>query len=184
MLEVILARALVRDMSDRKKIPKIWLLNDDIKLVALMVAIVGIAVSVPRLLYNYSNNLFMLFLDLWLAILGFNLIVIYRIYQVKYSLRSRNPKRRRYAVMAVKLLVAIAYIITAIGVYGGGRILALYFVFQRAITSGLAKAPNIMTPLEAILTLLLLISLPLPAYVVTREAKKAIRLGMENVASA
>jgi hypothetical protein len=37
-----------------------------------------------------------------------------------------------------------------------------------------------MTSQEAILFSLLLVTLPIPAYVVRRETKKAIRLGMGN----
>ena len=48
------------------------------------------------------------------------------------------------------------------------------------VTLGLTKLPAPMTPQEAILLLLLLVTLPIPAYVVRRETKKAIRLGMEN----
>jgi hypothetical protein len=180
-LEAILGRTWARVMSDDKVIPKMRLSKEDIKLVALMAATVGIAVGVPRLPYN---NIFMVFLGLWLDVLGLDLMLIQFIYVGKVGLRSPNPKRRRHAVKAAKLMVVIAYIITAIGIYGGGRILARYFVFQRAITSGLTKAPTIITPQEAILTLLLLILLPLPAYAVTREAEKAIRLGTEDVMSA
>jgi len=48
------------------------------------------------------------------------------------------------------------------------------------VALGLTKLPAPMTSQEAILLLLLLVTLLIPAYVVRRETKKAIRLGMEN----
>ena len=167
-------------MSDKMMVPKKRLSREDIKRITLLVVIVGIAVGIPHLPYN---NIFMVFLGLWLAVLGLDLMMIqfiYIIYNAKDGLRSPNPKRRRYAIKTMKLMAAVAYIITAIGIFEGGRILASYLIYLRAVASGLTKVSAPMTSQEAILILLLLVTLPIPAYIVRRETEKVIRLGMEN----
>jgi len=168
-------------MSDRKEIPKKKLLKGFVKLTAPLYLIVGILVGNMYLPYN---NGFMVFLHLWLLVLDFNLIALYYIYLSKYDLQSTITKRRLSAIKSVKLVTAIAHIFTALGIFGGGLVLASYFIFQRAVTSGLTKVSTSMTSQEAVLTLLLLISLPIPAYIVKKETEKAIRLGMKNVTSA
>jgi uncharacterized membrane protein YidH (DUF202 family) len=165
-------------MSDGKKISKKNLSKEDIKRAVLLVAIVGIAIGIPHLPYN---NIFMAFLGLWLAVLDLDLMMLQFIYIAKDGLQSPNPKRRRHAIKAMKLMAAIAYIITAIGIFEGGRIFASYLIYLRAATSGLTKVSAPMMSQEAILILLLLVMLLPLAYVVRRETKKAIRLGMENV---
>ena len=159
-------------MSDRKK-----LLKEIIKLIAPLFLIVGILVGV---IYLPCNNVFMGFLALWLSVLDFNLIALYAVYLEKDDLQSPITKRRLGAIKKVKLATAIADIFTAIGIFGGSLLLALYLIYLRAVASGLTKVSAPITSQEAILTLLLLILLPLPAYVVKRETKKAIRQGMEN----
>ena len=168
-------------MSDRKKIPKKKLLKEAIKLIAPLVPILGIIAGV---IYMPYNNAFMAFLGSWLSAIDLNLIAIYYLYLYKDDLQSSIIKRRLDAIKKVKLATTIAHIITAIDIFGGGLLLALYLIYLRAVASGVTKVTATITSLEAILTLLLLILLPLPAYVVKRETKKAIRLGMENVASA
>ena len=167
-------------MSDRKKILKKKLLKEVIKLIAPLFLIVGIFVGV---IYLPSNNIFMAFLSLWLVALDLNLIAIYYLYLEKDDLQSPITKRRLDAIKKVKLATVIAYIFTAIGIFGGSLLLALYLIYLRAIASGLTKVSAPITSQQVILTLLLLILLPLPAYVVKRETKKAIQLGMENVTS-
>jgi len=167
-------------MSDRKKISKKKLLKEAIKLIAPLVPILGITVGVIYLPYN---NSFMAFLGSWLSALDLNLIAIYYLYLWKDDLRSPITKRRLDAIKKVKLATTIAHIFTAIDIFAGGLLLALYLIYLRDVASGLTKVSAPITLQEAILTLLLLILLPLPAYIVKRETKKAIRLGMENMAS-
>jgi uncharacterized membrane protein YidH (DUF202 family) len=168
-------------MSDGKKMLKKKSLKEDIKLVAPLIPIVGIAMSIMFLHYN---NAFMVFLCLWLVVLDYNLGALYGIYLSKDELRSPVAKRRLRAIRELKVETAMAYIITAIGILGGSLLLAAYLIYLRAVASGVTNIPAIITSQEAILTLLMLIPLPLLAYVVKRETEKAIRLGMENVTSA
>jgi len=168
-------------MSDGKKIPKKKLLKEAIKLIVPLDLIVGIFMGS---IYLFSNNPSRMILSLWLGVLDVDLIALYYIYLSKDGLRSPIAKRRLGTIKRVKLMTTIAHIITAIDIFGGGLLLALYLIYLRAVASGVTKVTATITSLEAILTLLLLILLPLPAYVVKRETKKAIRLGMENVASA
>jgi len=180
MLEVILTRTQVRVISDRKMIPKKKLLKEAIKLVAPLFPILGITVVIIYLPYN---NAFMGFLGSWLSALDLNLIAIYYLYLYKDDLRSPITMKRLDAIKKVKLATTIAHIFTAIDIFAGGLLLALYLIYLRAVASGLTKVSASITSQEAIQILLLLILLLLPAYVVKRETKKAIRLGMENVAS-
>ena len=109
-------------------------------------------------------------------ILDFDIMALYYIYLSKDDLRSPNAKRRLSAIKGIKLEAAIAYIFTAGGIFTGGFVLASYLI----VALGLTKLPAPMTSQEAILLLLLLVTLPIPAYVVRRETRKAIRLGMGN----
>ena len=184
-LEVILARQ-VRVMSDGKKIPKRNRSEIIIKLIAPLVAILGIDAGaiylciVAGILHLPNiNNLFMAFLGLWLGALSTNLLAIYYIYLEKGDLRSPIAKRRLDAIKGVKLASKMAYTITAIIIFGGGLLLASYFIYLRAVALGVTNVSAPMTSQEAIVTLLLLISLPLQVYAVRREAIKAIRLGIQ-----
>jgi hypothetical protein len=172
MLEIILARTQVRAMSDRKMITKKQL-KEVIMLIAPLIPIIGIPVST---IYRPYGNVFTAFLIAWLVILGFNLMALDHIYQFKDDLRSPNAKRRLRAIRGIKLEAAIAYIFTAGGIFTGGFLSASYLI----VALGLTKLPAPMTSQEAILLLLLLVTLPIPAYVVRRETRKAIRLGMGN----
>jgi len=167
-------------MSDGKKISKKKLLKEAVKLIVPLYLIVGIFVIIAYLPYN---NEFTEFLSFWLAVLDVNFAMLYLIYLVKYGLRSSNPKRRLGAIKAVKIFATIANISTALGIFGGGLVLASYLIYLRAVASGLTKVPAPLTSQEAALTLLLLILLSLPAYAVKRETEKAIRLGMESATS-
>jgi hypothetical protein len=177
MSEVILARAQVRDMSDRKEISKKKPLKELIKLIAPLIPILGIPIGS---VYLPHDNVFTAFLIAWLVILGFNLMALDYTYLSKDDLQSPNAKRRLRAINGIKLEAAIAYIFTACGIFTGGFVLASYLIYLRAVALGLTKLPAPMTPQEAILITLLLVTLPIPAYIVRRETKKAIRLGMEN----
>jgi hypothetical protein len=167
-------------MSDRKKIPKKKLLKVIIKLIAPLFPILGIFVGIVYLGTTYppyNGNEFTDFLILWLGALEFDIVALYIIYLFKDDLRSSITKRRLGAVKKVKIMTAIAHIITAISIFGDGLILASYLIYLRAAASGLTKISAPLTSQEAILTILLLILLPVPAYVVKRESIKAIRLG-------
>ena len=188
-LEVILARTQVRVMSDRKEISKKKPLKEVIKLFALfapLIPILGIYVGIVYLCFTYlpyNGNVFMVFLILWLTALDLNLIVLYAVY-LKGDLQSSITELRLKAIKQVKLMTTMAHIFTAISIIGGGLVLASYFIYLRATASGLTKISTPPTSQQAILTLLLLIMLLPLAYVVKRETKKAIRLGMENVMNA
>jgi len=175
MLEVILARTQVRVMSDRKMITK-KPLKELIKPFAPLILILGIPIGSIYLPYN---NVVLAFLRAWLLILDFDIMALCYTYLSKDDLQSPNAKRRLNAIKGIKLEAAIAYIFTAGGIFTGGFILAAYLI----VALGLTKLPAPMTSQEAILLLLLLVTLLIPAYVVRRETKKAIRLGMENATS-
>jgi len=163
-------------MSDRKTITKKQL-KEVIKLIAPLFLIVGIPIGSAYLPYN---NVVLVFLRAWLLILDFDIMALDYAYLSKDDLRSPNAKRRLRAINGIKLVAAIAYIATAGGIFTGGYVLVTYLIYLRDVALGLTKLPAPMTPQEAILFLLLLVTLPIPAYVVRRETKKAIRLGMGN----
>jgi len=182
MIEVILARTQVRAMSDRKMITK-KLLKELIKLIAPLIPILGIYAGVVYLCITYppySNNVFMMSLGLWLTALDSDLSALYVIYLAKDDLRSSITELRHKAIKQVKLITIMAYIFTAIYIIVGGLVLVTYLIYLRAVASGLTKIPAFLTYQQAILILLLLVVLLPLAYVVRRETKKAIRLGMEN----
>jgi len=162
-------------MSDRKKVAKKKQPKIAIKLIAPSIPILGIAVIMVYLAYRYLfyNNVFTAFLGLWLAVLGFNLIVLYIKYLGKYGLWCSSAEMRLLATKTVQYAKIMAYIFTAVGVFAGSFLLAVY----KVATSGLIKVPAPLTPQEAIVTLLLLVSFPLLAYVMKREAEKVTRLG-------
>ena len=163
-------------MSDEKKIPKKKSLKAIMKQVAPLVAILGIgAVDIYLCIVA---SLFIMYLDIWLSVLFINLLVIYYIYLSKDDLRSPIAKRKLHAIKRVKLVTKIAYIVTAFAIFGGGLLLVAYFIYLRAVASGITNIPAPISSQEAAITLLLLVSLPLQAYFVRREAIKAIRLGM------
>ena len=163
-------------MSDRKMITKKQL-KEVIMLIAPLIPIIGIPVST---IYRPYGNVFTAFLIAWLVILGFNLMALDYIYQFKDDLRSPNAKRRLRAIRGIKAMAAIAYTFTACGIFSGGLALASYLIYLRAVALGLTKIPAPLTYQQAILILLLVVTLLIPAYVIRRETKKAIRLGMEN----
>jgi len=182
MLEVILARTQVRAMSDRKMTKK-KLLKEVIKLIAPLIPILGIYAGVVYLCVTYppySNNVFMMSLGLWLVALDSDLSALYVVYLAKDDLRSSITELRHKAIRYVKLITIMAYIYTAIYIVVGGLVLVTYLIYLRAVASGLTKIPAFLTYQQAILILLLLVVLLPLAYVVRRETKKAIRLGMEN----
>jgi hypothetical protein len=182
MIEVILARTQVRAMSDRKMITK-KLLKEVIKLIAPLIPILGIFAGVVYLCITYppySNNVFMMSLGLWLTALDSDLSALYVIYLAKDDLRSSINELRHKAIKQVKLITIMAYIFTPIYIIVGGLVLVTYLIYLRAVASGLTKIPAFLTYQQAILILLLLVVLLPLAYVVRRETKKAIRLGMEN----
>ena len=160
-------------MSGRKMTTK-KSLKELIKPFAPLIPILGIPIG---LIYLPYNNVLMAFLHAWLLILDFDLMALYYTYLSKDDLRSPNAKRRLSAIRSIKLQAAIAYIFTACGIFTGGLLLATYFIYPRAVASGLTKLLAPMTSQEAILILLLLVTLPVPAYIVRRETEKAIRLG-------
>jgi len=183
MLEVILAKAQARAMSDRKMITKKKLLKEVIKLIAPLIPILGISAVVVHLCITYppySNNVFMMSLGIWLAALDSDLSALYVVYLMKGYLRSSITKLKHKAIRYVKLITTMAYIYTAIYIVVGGLDLVTYLIYLRAVASGLTKIPAFLTYQQAILILLLLVVLLPLAYVVRRETKKAIRLGMEN----
>jgi len=186
-LEVILARTQVRVMSDRKEISKKKPLKEVIKLFALfapLIPILGIYVGIVYLCFTYlpyNGNVFMVFLILWLTALDLNLIALYAVYLAKGDLWSSITELKHKAIRYVKLIIIMAYIYTAIYIVVGGLVLVTYLIYLRAVTSGLTKIPAFITYQQAILILLLLVVLLPLTYVVRRETKKAIRLGMENV---
>jgi len=177
MLEVILARTQVRVMSDRKQISRKKPLKELIKPFAPLIPILGIPIGSIYLPYN---NAVLVFLHAWLLIQDFDLMALYYTYLSKDDLQSPNAKRRLSAIRGIKLEAAIAYIFTAGGIFTGGFVLASYLIYLRAVALGLTKLPAPMMSQEVILISLLLVTLPIPAYVVKRETKKAIRLGMKN----
>ena len=182
MLEVILARTQVRAMSDRKMITK-KLLKEVIKLIAPLIPILGIFAGIIYLCITYppySNNVFMMSLGLWLAALDSDLSALYVAYLAKDYLWSSITKLKHKAIRYVKLITIMAYIYTAIYIVVGGLELVTYLIYLRAVASGLTKIPAFLTYQQAILILLLLVVLLPLAYVVRRETRKAIRLGMEN----
>jgi len=163
-------------MSDKRMIAKKMSLKELIKLFAPLILILGIPIGSIYLPYN---NAVLVFLHAWLLILVFDIMALDCIYLSKDDLRSPNAKRRLSAIRGIKLEAAIAYIFTACGIFTGGFVLASYLI----VALGLTKLPAPMTSQEAIQILLLLVTLPIPAYIVRRETKKAIRLGMENATS-
>ncbi len=188
MLEVILARTQVRVMSDKMMITKKKKpLKELAKLIAPLFLILGIYAGIVYLCITYppySNNVFMMTLGLWLAALDGDLSALYVAYLAKGDLRSSITELRRKAIRDVKLITIMAYIFTAIYIVIGGLVLVTYLIYLRAVASGLTKIPAPLTYQQAILILLLLVMLPIPTYVVRRETKKAIRLGMENAMTA
>jgi magnesium-transporting ATPase (P-type) len=187
LLEVILARTQVRAMSDRKMITKKKLLKELIKLIAPLILILGIYAVVVYLCIRYppySNNVFMKSLGFWLVALDSDLSALYVVYLEKDDLRSSITELRHKAIRYVKLVTIMAYIFTAIYIVGGGLVLVTYLIYLRAVASGLTKIPAFLTYQQAILILLLLVVLLPLTYVVRREARKAIRLGMENAMTA
>ncbi|MCG2890455.1 MAG: hypothetical protein L7G97_06640 [Acidilobus sp.] len=183
MLEVILARTQVRIMSDRKMITKKKLLKKVIKLIAPLIPILGIFAGVVYLCITYppySNNVFMMSLGLWLVALDSDLSALYAVYLAKGDLRSSITELRHKAIRDVKLITIMAYIYTTIYIVVGGLVLVTYLIYLRAVASGLTKIPAFLTYQQAILILLLLVVLLPLTYVVRRETRKAIRLGMEN----
>jgi hypothetical protein len=167
-------------MSDRKQMPEKKLLKEYIMSIALLIPIIGILVSITYLPHDIIVTAFLV---AWLVILDFDLMALDYTYLSKDDLRSPNAKRRLRAIRGIKLEAAIAYIFTACGIFTGGLVLASYLIYLRAVALGLTKLPAPMTSQEAIQILLLLVTLPIPAYVVRRETKKAIRLGMESATS-
>jgi len=170
-------------MSDRKEISTKRLLKEIIKLIAPLILILGIFAGIVYLCITYppySNNVFMMSLGLWLAALVSDLSALYAVYLAKDDLRSSINELRLKAIRDVKLITIMAYIYTAIYIVVGGLVLVTYLIYLRAVASGLTKIPAFLTYQQAILILLLLVVLLPLAYVVRREAKKAIRLGMEN----
>ena len=161
-------------MSDRKQIPKKKLLKVILKVIVPLFLIDGIAAGI---ICQFHNNLFMLFLSFWLSALDIDLIALFYIYLSKGDLRSPITKKRLGAIKSVKLVAKIVYIFTAVVIFEGGLLLASYLIYLRAIALGLTRISAPITPQEAILTILMLILLPLPAYIVKRETVKAIRLG-------
>ena len=157
-------------MSDRKQMTIKKPLKEFIKPFAPLILILGIPIGSIYLPYN---NAVLVFLRAWLLILDFDLMALYYTYLSKDDLRSTNAKRRLSAINGIKLEAAIAYIFTACGIFTGGFILASYLI----VALGLTKLPAPITSQEAILISLLVVTLPIPAYVVRRETKKAIRLG-------
>jgi len=185
-LEVILARAQVRDMSDRKEITKKKQLKEVIKLIAPLIPILGIFAGIVYICITYppySNNVFMMSLGLWLTALDGDISALYAVYLVK-GLRSSITELRYEDIRDVKLITIMAHIFTAIYIVVGGLVLVTYLIYLRAAASGLTKIPAPLTYQQAILILLLLIVLLPLAYVVRRETKKAIRLMTENAMTA
>jgi len=183
MLEVILARTLVRAMSDRKMIMKKMLLKEVIKLIVPLIPILGIVAGVVYLCIRYppySNNVFMMSLGLWLAALDSDLSALYLAYLAKDNLLGSITELRHKVIRYVKLITIAAYIYTAIYIVIGSLVLVTYLIYLRAVASGLTKIPAFLTYQQAILILLLLVVLLPLTYVVRRETRKAIRLGMEN----
>ncbi len=170
-------------MSDKKVITKRMLLKKGIKLIVSLFPILGIYASIVYLFIIYppfNGNDFTNFLLILLYALDLDLIALYTIYLFKDDLQSPIAERRLGAVKKVKIVTTIAHVVTAISIFGGGLALASYLIYLRAVASSLTKVSAPMTSQEAILTVLLLILLPIPAYVVKRETEKAIRLGMMN----
>jgi len=169
-------------MSDGKEIMKKRSLKTVLKLNALFVALVGVLVILIYLFYEVLlyNNAFMGFLGIWFGVLGLNLAVINLLYLEKHAPRSLNTAMRHLVIKKVQYAKTMTYIFTAIGVFMGSFVLAMY----RASASGLIKVPAPITSQEIVPTLLLLISFPLLAYAIKREAEKVIQLEMENLTGA
>jgi len=170
-------------MSDRKMTTK-KLMKKAIKLIAPLILVLGIVVVIIYLFITYppySSNVFMLSLNLWLSVLDINLAAIVATYATKDILRSPITGLRLKAIRNMKLITIAARIFTVIGIATIGLVLVTYLIiYLRAVASGLTKIPAFLTSQQAILLLLLLIVLLPLAYVVRRETRKAIRLGMEN----
>mgnify|MGYP001770614055 FL=1 len=169
-------------MSDRKKISKKKLMKEAVKLIAPLIPILGILMIIAYLSYRWLlyNNMFTAFLDLWFIVLELDLDVSYILYLEKHSPQGPITETRSSIVKAVQVAKIAVYLTTATGIFAGSFLLIAYFVFQRAATSGLAKALAPISSQEAIVTSLLLVSLPLLAYVTKREAEKVIQIEMEN----
>jgi len=170
-------------MSDGKEISKKRLLKELIKLFAPLILILGIFAGIVYLCITYlpySNNVFMMSLGLWLAALDGDLSALYVAYLAKGDLRSPITELRLKAIRDVMLTTTMAYIFTAIYIVVGSLVLITYLIYLRAVASGLTKIPAFLTYQQAILILLLLVVLLPLTYVVRRETRKAIRLGMEN----
>ncbi len=166
-------------MSDKMMITKKKPLKELAKLVAPLILITGIFIGASYLCSACQSfgNEFVPFLVLWLYALDFDLVALYTIYLFKDDLQSPIAERRLGAVKKVKMMTTLAHIVTAIIIFAGGLALASYLIYLKAVASGLTKVSAPMTSREATLTVLLLILLPIPAYVVKRETEKAIRLG-------
>jgi len=189
VLEIILARAQVRVMSDGKEISKKKPLKEVIKFFAPLILIIGIAVGIVYLFITYppySSNVFMLSLNLWLAALDINLATIFATYIAKGILRSSITGLRLKVIREVKLITIAARIFTVIDIVTISLVLVTvtYLFYLRAVASGSTKIPALLTSQEAILLLLLLVTLLPLTYVTKRETEKVIRLGMENVMNA
>lgn len=187
-LEVILAKAQVRVVSDRRQITKKKPLKEVIKLFAPLILILGIAVGIIYLCIAYPpyrNNVFMMSLGLWLIVLDLNLAALFATYIAKGILRSSITGLRLKVIRDVKLITTMAHIFTAINiVVVGGLVLVTYLIYLRAAASGLTKIPTPLTTQQVILILLLLVMLLPLAYVVKRETEKVIRLMTENAMTA
>ncbi len=145
MLEVILARAQVRVMSDKMMITKKKPLKELAKLIAPLFLILGIFAGIVYICITYppySNNVFMMTLGLWLAALDSDLSALYAAYLAKGDLRSSITELRRKAIRDVKLITIMAYIFTAIYIVIGGLVLVTYLIYLRAVASGLTKNPS------------------------------------------
>ena len=166
-------------MSNGKEIMKKRSLRTVFMLNAMFVASVGVLMIVIYLFYEVLvyNNVFVGFLGIWLGVLGLDLAVINLLYLEKNAPRSPITAMRHFIIKKVQYAKTMAYIFTAIGVFIGSFVLTMY----RAATSGLIKVPAPITSQEVVPTLLLLISLPLLAYAIKREARKVIQLETENV---
>ena len=169
-------------MSDKKLITKKMLLKEVAKLYAPLIPITGIFIGATYLCSACQpfGNEFVPFLVLWLYDLDLDLVALYTIYLFKDDLQSPITERRLSAVKKVKIMATLAHIVTAIIIFAGGLALASYLIYLRAVASGLTKVSAPMTSQEAVLTVLLLLWLPIPAYIVKKKTEKAIRPGRKT----
>ena len=180
--EIMLGRTRVRAMNDRKKISR-KTMKETFRLIAPSFPILGIFVGILYLYIKYppfSSSLFIVFFGFWLGVLDVSLIVIYYLYLAKQPPRSSTAVSKLVAVKDTLLVKTMAYILIAIGIFVGSFILVMYGV----TTLGLIKAPAPITSQEVVPTLLLVVSLPILAYVTKREAEKVIQIEMENATDA